>query len=69
MKSDAKMGPNATKKWQKSGFYDYDADEHYPNLALIPKMIENKPRLMKNRENSFFYIFFKFFIRWLTIKN
>ena len=31
------MGTNATKKWQKSGLHDYDADEHYPNLALIPK--------------------------------
>ena len=37
MKSDAKIGPNVTKKWQKSRFYDYDADEYYPNLSLIPK--------------------------------
>ena len=51
------MGPNATKKWQKLGFCDYDADEYYPNLSMIQKMIENEPRLMKNRDNNFFLFF------------
>ena len=53
MRYDAKIEPNATREQQKSGFGDYDADELILNRVLIPKMMRNEARLMKNRKIIF----------------